>query len=93
MDCTQHLPVPPERKQGLRLTDEEMDARRGAGTCPRSPSKVKDSSEYLWKGRATVRERVREAEGVLMLLGHGQVRLSGLRTPHFPPQGSGARKH
>lgn len=39
-----------------------MDAQRGAGTCPRSPSKVKDSPEYLWEGSATVRERVGEAD-------------------------------
>lgn len=92
-DCTWHLPIPqnsPGRKQGLHLTGEEMEAQRGAGTCPRSPSKVKECPKHLWKGRAIVSERVGRAEGVLMLPGKGQVGLSWFsRSPTSLPQGWG----
>lgn len=39
----------PGREKGLHLTDEDMKAQRGAGTYPRSPSKMRGCPE---KGRA-----------------------------------------
>lgn len=28
--------------------------QKGAGACPRSPSKVKEYPEHLWRGRANI---------------------------------------
>lgn len=78
-----YLQNTPGRKQGLCLTDEEMDAQRGAGTCPRSPSKVKDSPEYLREGSATVRERVGEADAPGPGPGPGEAQWA-LMTPSLP---------
>lgn len=44
----------PGRRQGLHVTDEEREAQKGAGACPRSPSKVKKYPEHLWSGKANV---------------------------------------
>lgn len=54
----------PGRKQGLHLTDEEVKAQRGTGTCPRSSSKVKGYPEYFRKERAQLPpgERMRIAD-------------------------------
>lgn len=52
----------PGRKQGLHLTDEEVKAQRGTGTCPRSSSKVKGYLEYFRKGRAQLPPRALEGQ-------------------------------
>ena len=57
-DCTWHSP---SRKQSLHLTDKEVEAQRGAGTCPRSLSNVKEYLGYLWQGKAYTWRKSRES--------------------------------
>ena len=45
----------------LHLTDKEVEAQRGAGTCPRSLSKVKEYLGYLWQGKAYTWRKSRES--------------------------------
>lgn len=74
-DCTCHSSSPQlssRRKQGLHLTDEEVEAQEGAGACPRSPSKVKEYPECLWRGGANSWKQHEEIGGYADTPGKGQ---------------------